>query len=155
MAHDQTATPQCRKPDPALKRLEKLVGTWELTGRTLGAKQDDISGRVVVDWLPGGFFLEQRGEMEIMGVKVASLEVLGYDAETDTFLSVVFSNLDGVPAAYRWDVRGDVVTHWAAGAKFTGKFSEDGNTLAGGWRPDAGIEPNAGNTYDEIMTRVK
>jgi hypothetical protein len=26
---------QVVQPDPALKRLETLVGTWEITGRTL------------------------------------------------------------------------------------------------------------------------
>jgi hypothetical protein len=40
MAQDQPT------PDPALKRLERLVGTWELKGRTLDAKDDNISGRV-------------------------------------------------------------------------------------------------------------
>jgi hypothetical protein len=32
------------QPDPALKRLEKLVGTWELKGRTLNSTEDNITG---------------------------------------------------------------------------------------------------------------
>jgi hypothetical protein len=37
------------KPDPALKRLDKLVGTWEIKGRTLNSKEDNISGRVTIE----------------------------------------------------------------------------------------------------------
>ena len=141
-------------PDPALKRLDRLVGTWDIKGRTLNAKEDNISGRVTIEWLPGGFFLQQRGEMEFMGPKVYSLEVIGYDPTTKTFVATVFSNIDGAPTAYYWDIQGDTVTHWTEGSKYTGTLSEDGNVLAGGWRPDNG-EPGPDNaTYDATMIRV-
>ena len=146
---------QPAKPDPALRRLDKLVGTWDMKGRTLDSTEDNISGRVVIEWLPGGFFLQQRGEMEVAGVKVQSLEMLGYDPETDTFPSQVYSNMDGVAHPYFWNVQGNVVTHWTEGSKYTGTYSEDGNVLSGGWRPDPGVERNAGNTYDATMIRVK
>jgi hypothetical protein len=44
-------------PDPALKRLDWFVGTWEIKGRTLDSEQDNVSGRTTFEWLPGGFFL--------------------------------------------------------------------------------------------------
>jgi hypothetical protein len=144
-----------QQPDPALKRLEKLVGTWELKGRTLNSKEDNISGQVVIEWMAGGFFLQQRGEIHSMGFSGYSLEIVGYDPATDIFPSTVYSNMDGVPAAYYWDVQGDIVTHWTKGSKYTGTFSKDGNTLSGGWRPDTGTEENEGNAYDAVMTRVK
>ena len=142
------------KPSPTLKRLERLVGTWELSGRTLGAAEDNIRGRITIQWLPGGFFLEQRGEIEVGGFKVQSLEIVGYDSATDTFPAYVYSNLGESHMLYHWDVQGDVVTHWTSGSKYTGSFNEDGTILAGGWRPDAGVEQNDGNTYDATMTRV-
>jgi hypothetical protein len=43
-------------------------------------------------------------------MKIDSLEMIGYDAETDGFPSSVFSNLSPRPLPYRWDVRGDSVT---------------------------------------------
>jgi hypothetical protein len=153
--HADPQSAQFPKPHPALQRLERLVGTWELKGRTLNAQADTITGRVVIEWLSGGFFMQQRGEIEGMGFKVQSLEIVGYDPATDTFPSTVYSNLEGVPRSYYWDVQGDVVTHWTEGAKYTGTFSEDGNVLAGGWRPDQGIAESAENTYDAIMFRVK
>ena len=143
------------KANPALKRLERLVGTWIIEGRTLDSKDNNISGRVIIDWLPGGFFLQQRGEIEIMGFKVHSLEIVGYDPATKIFPSYVFSNMGEVAARYYWDVQGDVVTHWTKGSKYTGRFSMDGNVLSGGWRPEEGMERTPENTYDATMTRVK
>jgi len=51
------------KPNPALKRLERLVGMWIIEGQTLDSKDNNVSGRVTIDWLPGGFFLQQRGKI--------------------------------------------------------------------------------------------
>lgn len=128
---------------------------WELTGRTLDSKEDNIKGWVKIEWMPGEFFLEQRGEIEMMGFTGQSLEVLGYDPSTNTFPSTVYSSLSGVPLPYGWDVQDDVVTHWTEGSKYTGTFSKDGNTLAGGWRPEPGVAEHAGNAYDATMKRVK
>ena len=143
-------------PHPALQRLEPLIGTWNLTGRTLGAHEDDIKGRVVISWLPGGFFQEQRGELEMIssGCKVHALEILGYDASTDTFPSTTYYDLGAEPVSYSWDVRGSVVTHWSKGWKYTGTLSPDGRMLAGGWRPDDG-STNPERSYDALMTKVE
>ena len=50
-------------------------------------------------------------------------------------------------------MQGDTVTHWTKGSKYTGRFSEDGTILAGGWRPDEDGSDDV--TYDAIMTRVE
>lgn len=143
------------KPDPALRCLDVLVGRWELRGRTLDTSEDNITGWVNFEWLPGGFFLEARGEIDFMGLKVQSLEILGYDPETDIFPASVYSNMDGNVMPYYWDIRGNTVTHWTEGSHYTGEFSADGNTLAGGWRPQEGSEGGPESTYDAVMTRVK
>jgi hypothetical protein len=143
-------------PHAALRRLEPLIGTWEITGRTLDASADNIRGRVVIEWLLGGRFQQQRGEIEMpdLGLTVHSLEIIGYDQTTDSFPAQVYSNLGEGPAAYAWDVRGNIVRHWTKGSKYTGTLSEDGNTLTGGWRPDSGPgEP--GGAYDATMRRVR
>jgi len=155
MPNNDNAQPmQMSTPDPALKRLEKLVGTWSIKGRTLDSQDDNISGRVTIEWLPGGFFLQQRGEMEFMGSKIHSLEIVGYDPSTKAFFSNVYSNMAGVPAPYEWDVQGNVVTHWTEESKYTGTLSEDGNILSGGWRPEEGKEGPENVAYDATMTRV-
>jgi hypothetical protein len=117
------------KPDPALKRLDVLVGRWKLKGRTLDTAEDNIAGWVIFEWLPGGFFLEARGEINFMGTKIQSLEILGYDPQTHIFPASVYSNMDGNVLQYYWDIRGNTVTHWTEGSKYK-------------------------STYDAVMTRV-
>jgi hypothetical protein len=64
MTHDQDAPAmQPLRPDPALQRLERFVGTWDVTGRTLDSEEGNVSGRFTFEWLPGGFFLQQRTEL--------------------------------------------------------------------------------------------
>jgi hypothetical protein len=144
-------------PDPALKRLEKFVGTWSMKGRTLDADQDNVFGKTTFEWLPGGFFLQQRVELEFMGRAVRGLEIIGYDPSTGKFPSTVYSNLVGVPIAYEYDVQDDhftIRTELAGGATYTGSFSKDGNTGSGGWRPDKGKEGPGNVAYDLTVTRV-
>lgn len=154
MASDETAESMLQAiPDPALRRLDKLVGTWRLTGRTLDSPQDDISGQTTIEWLPGGFFLQQRGEIQVKGFTLQSLEIIGYDPSTNVFSAYVYSNMGGIPLPYYWDVQGDTVTHWTEGSKYTGTFSADGKILSGGWRP-VGVEAHSGNAYDATMIRI-
>lgn len=141
-------------PDQALRRLDRLVGTWTINGRTLGADEDNISGHTAFEWLPGGFFLQQRIEMNFMGLPIQSLELIGHDPSTGAFSSQVYSNLAGVPLPYEWDVQGDVLTISMATAKFTGKFREGGKSFSGGWRPNPGKEGPENMAYNVTGTRA-
>jgi hypothetical protein len=140
------------RPDPALKRLEPLVGTWDISGRTLDSAADDVTGRMTCEWLLGGFFLKQTGTITFKGQTIESLEIIGYDPQTQTFPSTVYSTASGIAAPYRWNVVGKTVTHWTDSDRYTGVLSEDGTTLSGGWRP---IEGKDGAAYDAVMTRVR
>jgi hypothetical protein len=53
-----------------------------MKGRTLDSDEDNILGRTTFEWLPGGFFLQQRFEMNFADVELQSLELVGYDPET-------------------------------------------------------------------------
>ena len=156
MAHNDNAQPiQMPTPDPALKRLDKLVGSWTMKGRTLDSDEDNISGRTTFEWLPGGFFLQQRFEMNFAGVELQSLELIGYDPETGAFSSLVYSNVAPFALPYRWDLQGNILRISMEVAKFEGRFSEDGNTFSGGWRPIPGMEGPGNVPYDVSGTRVK
>jgi hypothetical protein len=144
-----------KKPNPALARLAKLIGTWGIKGRTFDSKNDNISGRVTIEWFPGGFFMVQRGEIKSTEIKVHSLEIVGYDASTKTFPAYVYSNMSEFRSKYYWDLRGNVVKHWTKGSEYVGRFSTDDNTLSGGWRPTGGERKTPENTYDAIMTRIR
>lgn len=156
MANNENTPPMhVSRPDPALERLEKLVGTWELKGRTLDSKEDNISGWSTFEWLPGGFFLQISGEITFKGLRIQSMEIIAYDPTSQTFPANVYSDMSGTVLSYQWNVQGNIVTHWTKGAKYTGTFSEDGNILTGGWRPDEGAEVTDGATDDATMIRVQ
>jgi hypothetical protein len=144
----EPATPQ---PDPALKRLDRLVGRWSMEGHLVGSDEKTITGETTFSWLPGGFFLEQRARLNFMGLEIESLELIGYDPDTDTFPSTVFANMSPSPLPYRWEVQGDAVTitvsHGPLDATFNGSWLEDG-TFSGGWRPNPGGDETVNVPYD-------
>jgi hypothetical protein len=87
-----------------------------------------------------------------------SLALIGYDLESNTFPSTVYSSTAGVPIPYRYDVRGKDVTitaELAGGAKMTCKISEDGDSFSGGWRPNPGREGHGNVACDFVATRMK
>lgn len=149
-------TPQLPQPDPALRRLDRFVGTWTLQGRTLGAEEDNVRGETTFEWLPGGFFLQQRIKLDFAGFEIEGLEVIGYDPATGTFPSTVFPSMAGIPIPYRWEVEGDElkITTDVLGATFRGKWSDDGATFSGGWRPNEGREGPENVAYDVWGTRA-
>jgi hypothetical protein len=156
MAED--ASPQLPTLDPALKRLDRLVGTWSLEGNLVGSDETTIRGETTFRWLPGGFFLEQRFTMDFMGMQIHSLELIGYDPETDTFPSTVFSNLSPSPLPYRWEVGEDTLTitvsYGVMDATFHGRFDEDGDGFRGGWRPNPGADEAVNVPYDVAGRRA-
>jgi hypothetical protein len=142
---------QLPQPHPALKRLERFTGCWSMEGHLVGSDETTIRGKASYRWLPGGFFLEQHVELDFMGLQIDSLELVGYDPETDTFPSTVFSNLSPAPLPYRWDVQGDDVTitvsYGPLDSTFNGSWREDG-TFSGGWRPNPGADETVNVAYD-------
>ena len=150
-------TPELPQPDPALRRLDRLVGRWSMEGNLVGSNEKNIAGETTFRWLRGGFFLEQRVQIDFMGLQIESVEMIGYDPETDTFPSTVYSNFSPEPLPYRWDVRGDTLTitvsYGPLDATFTGSWREDG-TFGGGWRPNPGADETVNVPYDICGRRV-
>jgi hypothetical protein len=156
--HDQGAA----TPDPALERLDRLVGRWVMKGRSLGSDRDDIAGTTTFSWLHGSagesFFLQQEMEMDYAGQMIKSHELIGYEPKTKKFASYVFSNMAPDPWPYQWDLRGDDLTisieRHPMNATFTGKFSPDGKSFSGGWRPNPGADPTINAPYDVTVSRI-
>jgi hypothetical protein len=146
------------QPDPALRRLDRLVGRWSMEGHLVGSDETNIRGETSFRWLPGGFFLEQRVHIDFMGLQIDALELIGYDPETDTFPSTVYSNFSPEPLPYKWDVQGDTVTitvsYGELDATFTGSWREDG-TFSGGWRANPGADETVNVPYDIGGHRVE
>jgi hypothetical protein len=147
-------------PDPSLKHLDKLVGTWSMKGHLVGSDKENIVGKATFHWLEGGFFMQQDVEMDFAGTtRIKSLELIGYDSATKAFASNVYSNLSPVPLPYKWDVQGNNLTitvlYGPLNATFNGSFSEDGKSFSGGWRPNAGADEKINVPYDVGGTRIE
>jgi hypothetical protein len=140
---DAQATPPPLMPSPALRSLDRLIGTWEVSG-------PDLDGQVTFEWMEGGFFLMQHVQLNQGGQKTHGIEIIGYDEESNSLKSHYFSSTGDI-LEYTWDVSDDTLTIWfgSAGspAFYKGNFSADGNTNSGAWE-----WPGGG--YESTMTRV-
>ena len=136
---------QTREPSPALEGLDRLVGTWELSG--------DVGGTVTYEWMEGGFFLIQHVDL---GPEAKGMEVIGHErplgeGPSADIKSRFYSNT-GDTLDYTYELERDTLTIWfgerGSPAYYSGEFSGDGNTLTGAWH-----YPGGGG-YEAISTRV-
>ena len=136
-------------PSPDLKKLDRLVGTWEVSG---GAQ-----GRVTYEWMEGGFFLLQRVDLEHRGQKIKGIEIIGHErpfaAEPSEEIKSRFYSSAGDTLDYVYELEGYALTIWGgekgSPAYYRGTFSEDGDTLTGAWH-----YPGGGG-YEATSTRFK
>jgi hypothetical protein len=138
------------KPHADLKSLERLVGAWKQSG--------DLAGDITYEWAEGGFFLIQRVDFVHEGHQIKGVEFIGHQqafgAEpSQDIQSRFYSFLDGMTLDYVYEIEGDTLIIWGgekgSPAYYQGQFSQDGNTLTGGW-----VYPGGGG-YQAISTRVK
>jgi hypothetical protein len=140
--------------DERLRPLAALIGDWTVRGRTLASPVDNIRGATRIRWSAGGTFQEHQSVFEVGGRRLHAREIVTYNRRPGEFSSWVFSDGVNKPLAYRWVVRGDIVSHSGLGATFHGEFGRDGKSLSGGWRPDRGKKGGPGSSYDVVMKRI-
>ncbi len=148
------------QPDPALRRLDFLVGTWSMRGSLVGSEEENIKGQATFEWLPGGFFLRQHIELDFAGMaQIDAEELIGYDPGSGTFKSVVFTNMSPDPLPYAWEVEDGqmkiTVSHGPMDATFTGGLADDADTFAGSWRPNPGADEAVNIAYDVRGERIE
>jgi hypothetical protein len=75
MADDNNAQAhhQPPEPNPNLKGLDRLVGTWEVSG---GAQ-----GQVAYEWMEGCFFLIQHVDLEEYGHRIKGIEIIEHELQ--------------------------------------------------------------------------
>src|SRR5215210_7943372 len=140
---------EAREPSPALRKLDRLVGTWELSG--------DVGGRVTYEWMEGGFFLIQRtGLVQDDGGVSTGMEVIGHERplgeEPSADVKSRFYSDTGATLDYTYELEGDTLTIWfgerGSPAYYEGTLSEDDGKLSGAWH-----YPGGGG-YQAISTRI-
>ena len=95
-----------RPPDIAVQALDRLAGTWQISG--------DATGTVTYRWLPGGFFLLQEGELELFGHKNAFTEIIGrhrpFGGEPSAEIHSRAYTSEGDTLDYIYELDGDTLT---------------------------------------------
>lgn len=122
-----------RQPDPALRGLDRLVGTWELSG--------DATGTVTYRWMDGGFFLVQDGQLDLFGHHNTFTEVIGrerpFGGETGDEIKARTYTSEGDTLDYVYELDGDTLTIWGGErgsvSFYRGTISADDNTMSGSW----------------------
>jgi hypothetical protein len=118
MANDSiTEQPQSAEPDARLRQLDRLVGTWTVSG--------GVTGQITFEWLEGGFFLTQRVDLDRGGHRVRGLEVIGrergFGAEpSEEIKSRLYSSEGETLDVYELD--GDTLMIWAGREGLTSVF---------------------------------
>lgn len=133
------------RPNPDLSSLQKLVGTWKVSG--------EADGTVRYAWTEGGFFLLQH--VELGGSR--GLEVIGhehrYGEEPSADITSRYHGFgEGETLDYTYQLLDDTLTIWMGGrdspAYYEGTFDRAGSTLTGAWH-----YPGGGG-YSTISTKV-
>ncbi len=150
-------------PNPALDRLEALVGEWELEASVGG--QTIRGARTKFEWLEGGAFLVQHTDAEpdesapaewVANAPFPVVTIIGLDDSAETF-SMLYADGRGVFRVYEMTLGGGVWKIWrdAPGffQRFTATFSDDGRTITGSWegsRDGSEWEHDFGLTYRKV-----
>jgi hypothetical protein len=140
---------QANSPNPDLKPLDRLVGTWTVSGGT--------EGQIRYEWMEGGFFLLQHIDMVSDGREIKGLEVIGhlqsFGEEPSADIQSRYYGSGGETFDYVYEMEGNRLTIWGgekgSPAYYKGTLSADGNTLTGEW-----VYPGGGG-YPSSATRVK
>ncbi|HSB10598.1 MAG TPA: hypothetical protein VLM38_14005 [Blastocatellia bacterium] len=145
---------QTPEPNPDLKSLSKLIGTWKVSDPS---GKNAINGTESYEWMEGGFFVMHRFDFVHYGHIVRGIEIIGHEhafgAEPGTDIRSRIYDTRGNTLDYVYEVDKETLTIWGgekgSPAYFKGKFSDDGNTCTGGW-----VYPGGGG-YQATMTRIK
>jgi hypothetical protein len=136
-------------PDPRLRALDRLVGTWKISG--------PAPGEATYEWLDGGFFLIQHGEVQQEDGPFRYVQIIGFDrapGQTEPAGDITgrLYSSRGDTLTYVSEADDETLTIWfgekGSPSVYRGRWSEDGNTLQGAWE-----WPGGG--YEETMTRVQ
>ena len=141
-----------QEPNPALRALDKLVGTWRVEGRQTDP-DGEVTGQVTYEWMEGGFYLVQHVDMNHVGNHVRGTEYIGWDPEAGNLRSYFFGNQAPGPFArvaleYVYEVTDETVTIWGgevgSPAAYRATFTDGGNTYTGAWEwPGGGYSATA------------
>ena len=136
-------------PYPALKKLDRLVGKWKISG-------PKVDGYTTYEWMEGGFFLIQCFDLTYDGERHKGTEYTGFDEDTQTLRSHLME-INGGNFTYTYDIEGDTLWYWfgdKGSDNFSrGIFSKDSNIINGCWQwPESDGKTGS---YEYTTNRIK
>jgi hypothetical protein len=125
-------------PGAEHERLGALVGRWKTAG-SISAAAHDAASRLeateTYEWLPGGRALLHRVHALVGDEELEGAEIIGYDPARRTYVAQYFGT-DG-PRTYEASLANEygglLLKMRSQTERFTGLFSDDGNTIEGHW----------------------
>ena len=115
--------------------LQIFVGVWNTEGEIVGASASAAGTMTATDsyeWLPGGFFLLHRVDARMGGEPGRSLEIIGYDADANGYVSRSYDD-HGVVLDFRCSLEGRRWRITGETMRFDGEFNAEGTVLRGEW----------------------
>ena len=142
--------------NPTIKRMAVLAGTWRTEISILLDAPTIIPGQTTIDWLEEGPFLIMRGSVEHPDFPTG-LSIIGSDDSNETY-SMVYFDSRGVSRIYEMSLSNDEWKLWRESPdfsqRFTGRFSDGGNTITGFWEKSSDGSKWE-HDFDLMYTRVK
>jgi hypothetical protein len=126
--------------DPALERLDAFLGEWTMEATFPAAPPSRIIGRTAFEWTLDRQFLLQRSEVPHPDAPNVHA-VIAVDFKSQAYCQHYFDSR-GVARVYAMDFTGGVwtllrdspdFTPLDFSQRFTGTFSDDGQTIHGEW----------------------
>lgn len=119
----------------ARERLEALVGEWTMQAGPSGGSPWPGGGRVSFQWLENTSLLIQRWHIDVPEAP-DGVAVIGCDGKSDGYQQLYTDERD-VQRIYQMSLADGTWKLWRHGEpfsqRFTGTFSEDGETITGRW----------------------
>jgi hypothetical protein len=160
----ETKTPDpLPKPRPEHERLGVWVGKWNTEGQSYAEGHSNENLQVssvkmtsveTFEWLLDGFFLVHHWDGRVGGAEFKGMEVIGYDASSQTYTSRFFDNAGNAPT-YQVTVRNNVWTYIGELQRATFEFSDDGNTMTTHWDWKNPDDENWSPLCDLTVTKVE
>jgi hypothetical protein len=122
--------------NPALERLDALVGKWTIEATPPGGPRWPGGGRVTFEWMESRTFLIERWMVDLPEAP-DGIAIIGAGDEPETFRQYYFDSR-GVHRIYEMTLRDGVWKLWRDAPdpfpqRFSGTFSDDGKTITARW----------------------
>lgn len=121
--------------EAALRALDRLVGEWSLHAQPPDGEPWPGGGRAVFEWHSSGAHLIERSTVDLPEAP-DGVSIVGCDAANGTYFQL-YSDERGVCRVYEMSIDEHEWKLWRTGEpfaqRFTGTFSDDGQTIVGQW----------------------